>query len=122
MGKSKKEVLKLEKTKASQKNNISTRIIKESIDIFADFLRTSINSAIDHASFPSSLKLLDVIPWHKKGRKDMKENFWPVSTLPAVSKIFEKCMFAQMSDFFDNIFLNKQCGFRKVCSTQNCLR
>ena len=43
----------------------------------------------------------------------MKENFRPVSILPTLSKIFEKCMFAQMSTFFDNIFSNQQCRFRK---------
>ena len=29
-------------------------------------------------------------------------------------------MFAQMSTFFDNIFSNQQCGFRKRYSTQHC--
>ena len=121
IGKVEKEILKLEKTKASQKNNISTRIMKENIDIFADFLCSSINSTIKPASFFSSLKLVDVTPLHKKGREDMKENFMPVSILPTLSKLFEKCMFAQMSNFFDNIFWNQQCGFRKGCSTQHCL-
>ena len=30
-------------------------------------------------------------------------------------------MFTQMSTFFDNIFPNQQCGFRKGYSTQHCL-
>ena len=30
-------------------------------------------------------------------------------------------MLAQMSTFFNNIFSNQQCGFRKGCSTQHCL-
>ena len=51
----------------------------------------------------------------------MKENFRPVSILPTLSKNFEKCMFAQMSTFSDNIFSNQQCGFRKRFSTQHCL-
>ena len=103
-GEVEKEVLKLDKTKVSQKANIPTRIIKENIDIFANFLCTSINSAIKYLSFPSSLKLADVTPVHKKGRKDMKENFRPVSILPTLSKIFEKCI-------FNNIFSNQQCSF-----------
>ena len=61
-GKVEKEILNLDKTKASQKMDISTRII----DIFADFLCTSINSAIKSSSFPSSLKLVGIIPMHKK--------------------------------------------------------
>ena len=108
-----KEILKLDKIKASQKTDIPTRTIKENIDIFADFSYTSRSSAIKSSGFLSSWKLADVTPVHKKGRKDMKENFRPVSILPTLSKIFEKCMFAQMSTFFDNIFSNQQCGFRK---------
>ena len=116
-----KEILKLDKIKASQKTDIPTRTIKENIDIFADFSYTSRSSAIKSSGFLSSWKLADVTPVHKKGRKDMKENFRPVSILPTLSKIFEKCMFAQMSTFFDNIFSNQQCGFRKGYSTQHCL-
>ena len=111
-----KEILKLGKTKASQKTDFPTRIIKENIDIFADFLFSNINSTI---SFTSSLKLADVKPVHKKGRKDMKENFRPVSIRPTLSKIFEKCIVAQVSTFFDSIFSNQQCGFRRGYSTQH---
>ena len=90
-----KKILQLDKTKASQKTHIPTRIVKENIDIFANFLCTGINSAIMSFSLPSYLKLADVTPVHKKGRKDMKENFRPVSILPTLSKIFEKCLFAK---------------------------
>ena len=41
-----KEILKLSKTIGSQKIDVSTRIIKENIDILADLLCTSINGAI----------------------------------------------------------------------------
>ena len=79
-----KQILKLDKTKASRKADIPTRIIKANIDIFADILCTSINSAIKSLSFPSSLKLADVKPVHEKGKKDMKENFRSVSILPTL--------------------------------------
>ena len=64
--------------------------------MFANLLCTSINSKIKSSSFPCFLKLDDILPVHKKGRKDTKENFRPASILPTLSKIFEKCMFAQM--------------------------
>ena len=121
IGEAEKEILQLNKTTASQKTDIPTRITEENIDIFADFSCTSINSAIKSSSFPSSLNLADVTPVHKKGRKDMKENFRPVSILPTLSKFFGKCMFTQMSSYFDNFFSNQQCGFRKGYSTQHCL-
>ena len=60
-------------------------------------------------------------PTHKKGKKDMKGNYRPVSILPNLSKIFEKLMFKEMPQFFDKIFSECQCGFRKGFSTQQCL-
>ena len=42
----------------------------------------------------------------------MKENFRPASILPT-SKMFEKCMFAQMSTFFENIFSINNAVFEK---------
>ena len=57
----------------------------------------------------------------KKVKKDIKGNYRPVSILPNLSKIFEKCMSEQMSQFFENIFSKYQCGFRKGFSTQQCL-
>ena len=80
--KSKKKFKTLDKTKASQKTDIPTRIIKKNIDIFADILCTSIESEIKSSSFPSSLKLAGVTSVHKKGRKVMKQNFRSVSLLP----------------------------------------
>ena len=73
------------------------------------------------STFPEILKHADIIPLYKKGKKDIKGNYRPVSILPNLSKIFEKCMFEQMSQFFENIFSKYQCGFRKGFSTQQCL-
>ena len=73
IGEIEKEILKLGKTKASQKNNIPARIFKENSHTFAQFLSTSINSAIKPSILSSSLKLADVARVRKMGRKDIKE-------------------------------------------------
>ena len=113
----KRVILKLDKNKASQHSDIPIKIIKENLDIFAGFLCTNINSS----SFPSCLKMADMTPLHKKDKKDLKENYRPVSILPVFSKVFERSMFAQMSSLFDNFLSKQQCGFRKGYSTQQCL-
>ena len=69
IGEIEKEILKLENTKASQKIDISARSIKENIHTFAEFSRTSINSAIKLSIFSSSLKLADVKPCIKWGER-----------------------------------------------------
>ena len=39
-----------------------------------------------------------------------------------VSKIYERCLYSQLYDYFDkNIFSKYQCGFRKGFSTQHAL-
>ena len=119
--KSKKKLKKLDVNKASQRSDIPTKIIKENIDIFGDFIGKSYNNTIKASQFYRNLKPADITPAHKKGKKDMKDNYRPVSILPNLSKIFEKLMFKEMSQFFDKIFYKYQCGFRKGFSTQQCL-
>ena len=51
------------------------------------------------SSFPTCLKMADVIPLHKKGKKDLKENYRPISNLPISSRVFEISMLARMSSF-----------------------
>ena len=50
-------------------------------------------------SFPNCLKLTDITPIHKKGKKDNKENYRPVSILPTLLKIFERILFEQIPFF-----------------------
>ena len=106
-----KEIKKLDVNKASQRSDIPTKIIKENIDIFGDFIGKSYNNTIKASQFYQNLKLADITRAHKKGKKDMKDNYRPVSILPNLSKIFEKLMFKEMSQFFDKIFSKHQCGF-----------
>ena len=68
------------------------------------------------------MKEADVTTIHKKGKKDKKENHRPVSILPVLLKMFERIMFIQMSNFFEDIFNKQQCGFRKGYNTQQCLK
>ena len=103
--KTQKEILNLNNKKVSQNCNIPTKIIKENSDIFGKVLCSFISNLIKPFTFPSCLKEVDVTPIHKKGKKDKKENYRPISILPVSSKIFERIMFIQMSAFSEDIFL-----------------
>ena len=87
------EIHKLNNNKASQHSNILTKIIKSNSDIFIDFLYVSINSSIKSSLFPSCLKTADITSIYKKGKKDLKHNYGPVSVLPVLSKLYERSMF-----------------------------
>ena len=101
-----REIMRLNKNKASQKSDIPIRIIKDNVDIFADFLCETVNCTIKTSNLPSCLKLADITPLHEKGRKDTKENYRPVSILPILSKMFERTLFEQISGFL-SIFYQK---------------
>ena len=70
---------------------------------------------------PQRPKLADITPLYKKGKNDHRENYRSVIILPNLSKIFEICIFKQMSQFFERTFSNQQRGFCKGLSTQQCL-
>ena len=61
--------------------------------------------------FLQILKHADITPLCKKGKKDIKRNYRPVSIFPNLSKIFEKCMLEQKSQLIENKFWKYQCGF-----------
>ena len=66
------------------------------MQMFCRYLCKSINTTFKSSMFPNSLKLADVTPLHKKGRKDLKI-YRSVSILPILSTVFERTMFAQIS-------------------------
>ena len=63
----------------------------------------------------------NVTPVYKKGNRSNKDNDLPISILPNLSKIFDKCLCKQISTYFEDILSKYQCGFRKGHSAQHCL-
>ena len=114
--------MSLDTTKACQDTDIPTKLLKENADIFSDFLFVYYNaSVVKSAKFPSILTLADIIPVFKKGDKECKNNYRPVSILSYMSKIFERIIFRQIPNYMESFFLKYQCGFRKGYITQHCL-
>ena len=73
------------------------------------------------SNFTSNLKAADILPTRKKKDKSFIENYRPISILPTLSKIYERCMYDQMYKYFDQILSKYQCGFRQGYNTQYCL-
>ena len=88
---------------------------------FSEVLHLSLNASVDEVTFPSVFKLADVTPIFKKGSKNSKDNYRPISILRNLSKVFENIMYKQMTTFMDKYFSKFQCGFRKGYSTQQRL-
>ena len=60
-------------------------------------------------------------PFRIKGRRLGKNNYLALSVTPNVSKVSERFLFKQISRYFDGIFSNFQCAWRKGYNSQNFL-
>ena len=76
---------------------------------------------IDVCIFPTSLKVANITPVHKKVSKNSMGIYRPVIILPNVFKTYERCPFKSISIYFENIFSKFHCGFRQDLSAQYCL-
>ena len=65
--------------------------------------------------YPDLLKIAQIIPVHKKGKKDDCSNFRRISLLCNFNRIFEKIIYCRLSKYLDkyNILNFNQYGFRK---------
>ena len=77
--------------------------------------------SLENGKFPNCLKLENITPVFNKGARTSKNNYRPVSILHVFSKIFERLLSRQFSEFFDHILCKFQCGFRKGYGIQHCL-
>ena len=82
-----------------------------------DYLCESLNAMFKSSMFSNSLKLGGVTLLHKKGRKELKEGYRSIVFFQLFQELLK--MFAQISNFFDNVFSKYQCGFRKGYRTQH---
>ena len=115
------ELKNVDVSKTTQLEGVPTKIVKENLNIFATFLTKDISKCIRKGEFPDKLKTADITPVFKRGDKHEKSNFRPVSILPILSKVYEKCLYKQIENYMENILSNFQCGFRKGFNTRQCL-
>ena len=86
----------LNPSKAYGIDNISPRVVKESIFYFVEPLCNIFNKSISTGVFPESLKEAKVIPLYKKNSKQNIDNYRPVSILPVLSKLLERVMYIRV--------------------------
>lgn len=59
--------------------------------------------------------------YNKKRDKTNIDNYQPISILPTLSKIYERCMYGQIYSYFNSFFSKYQRGFCQGHSSQNWL-
>ena len=113
----------LSNSKATGLDKISGKILKTAAPTIALSLAHIFNHAIITSCFPYEWKAARLLPLHKKGPRDLPENYRPISILPAISKVMERIMYDQIYEYLnDNSILSEhQFGFRKSRSTASAL-
>ena len=81
------------------------------------------NDCQNEGKFPHEWKKANVIPVHRKGKKQSLKNYRPISLLPIISKIFERLIYNKIFNFFaeKNLISPNQSGFRPRDSCVNQL-
>ena len=80
-----------------------------------------INQSIKEGKFPENWKKAIVTPVLKKGSTKDKNNYRPVSCLMVLSKVLEKVVCSQITDFMEqnDLLPENQHGFREHRSTMS---
>ena len=71
----------MRRAKASQDSDISTKLIKQSIDTFNHTLHSAFDSFMGNSILSSILENGDVIPVFKKDKRTDKNNYQPIGIL-----------------------------------------
>lgn len=104
---------------SSGHDNISTKLIKDTIDYIIHPITHLVNVSLLTGIVPAQLKVAKVIPIYKSSHQDQLKNYRPISLLPAFSKIFERVMYNKLMSFLNtkNLLYKHQYGFRSKHST-----
>ena len=84
-------------------NDISIAILKENSLFLSSIFSKIINTCFLSGNFPKILKRAIILPLFKKGSDSVVSNYRPISLLPPLSKILEKCLKTRLLDFIKNI-------------------
>ena len=89
-----KDIVRKSKPKTSKGNDeITMKLLKLILDSIALPLTILINQSLMTGVFPEKFKVAKIMPLLKKPNIYKVDNFRPISLLPCISKIVEKCVF-----------------------------
>lgn len=112
-------VLALKSSHSKDIYSINSDLVKKVLPAILEPLTMCINLCLATGYFPNLLKLSKVVPIFKKGNPALAESYRPISLVPIFSKIIEKAVIHQVSEFFEanSLFSKFQFGFRRGLST-----
>ena len=105
-------------------DNIPANMIKMVADYLGSPLTDIINTCIQKLYFPSAWKLARICAIPKGNQIKSEKDLRPISILPVLSKVYERLIFRQLSDFIDknNVLNSNISAYRKGQSTTTVLQ
>ena len=82
-------------------DNVSIRMLKICDTAIAEPLSIIFNNCINQSMFPDIWKRSNICPSHKKGDKQIINNYRSVSLLPLCGKIFERIIFNSLDEYVE---------------------
>ena len=106
-------------SKATGIDNIPPKIFKIAAPITSYSLTKLFNLVILTETFPHEWKIARVAPLHKKGPRNLLDNYHRISVLPVINTIFEKILYEWLYEYLltENLLSKNQFGFRRFHST-----
>ena len=105
----------LKRNKAPGHDGLDINIITSVYELIKEPQLKIFNELINLGIFPESMKIANVTPIFKSGKKELPINYRPISALPCFSKTLERIMYSQVHNYRNdnNLLFHKQFGFRK---------
>ena len=114
---------KLQTDKAAGPDGVSNKLLKITARSITPSLTMLFNKVITKCVFPKIWKETNITPIFKKGDRDDKRNYHPVSLLSTVGKVLERIIFNQLYSYCENHghLTWRNSGYKKRDSTVNQL-
>ena len=114
-------IQKLDGSKSSGLDNISVRLVKSAAEIISKPLTFILNHCIRKGNFPDKMKIARITPLLKKGTRQDKECYRPVSVLSCFSKIYERYILNAMLSHVNTILNDTISAYRQGYSCHHVL-
>ena len=104
-------------------DSLNLLVLKIAFPYVADILTSLINLCLKRGTFLDCLKIPKITPVFKGGNKNDLGNSRPISVLPVISRLLEKCINTRVYDHLElhNLLNPIQFGFRKARTTEMAL-
>ena len=111
----------LDVNKATGPDKIPAKLLKNCAPCISNSLCTIFNKCLQLGKLPAAWKVANIIPIHKNGSPGEVSNYRPISLLPLVSKVLERCVYNHLIEHISSQLHNLQYGFLKGKSTTSQL-